>query len=71
MTRAEHIAWAKCRALDELGTGFPVKATASMAGDLTKHPETRALLTLDFFQDGVNAALKGGEAVRAWIETIV
>jgi len=44
MTRAEHLAWCKQRAHDELehgnGTEAIGNAWASMASDLTKHPET-------------------------------
>jgi hypothetical protein len=70
MTRAEHITWAKTLALDELDAGSPEAATASFTIDLTKHSETHALLTSRFFEDSINATLKGSEAVRAWIETI-
>lgn len=39
MSRDEHLAWAKERALEYL-PGDPVGAEASMLSDLTKHPET-------------------------------
>lgn len=46
MNRAEHVEWAKQRALDELdadphGSG-PVMALTSIVSDLRKHPETQA-----------------------------
>ncbi len=42
MTRDEHIAWAKQRAMDELDFGGgPSTAVASVMSDLRKHPETR------------------------------
>lgn len=39
MTRAEHLAWAKGRALEYVDQGDLVNASASMASDLRKHPE--------------------------------
>lgn len=71
MTRAEHIAWAKQRALEELdATGFTSNAVASITSDLTKHDETRATAAA-IGQDGLKAALTGGPAaVRRWIEGI-
>ena len=41
MTRAEHIAWSKARALEYLDTGDVQNAIASMLSDLMKHDETR------------------------------
>lgn len=41
MTRAEHIAWCKQRALDEMAyTKDPKQGVISMMSDLGKHPET-------------------------------
>lgn len=40
MTRAEHLAWCKQRAIQELDSGDVSNAYASMASDLSKHPET-------------------------------
>jgi hypothetical protein len=39
MNRAEHLAWAKQRALEELERGSHINALASMISDLRKHPE--------------------------------
>lgn len=39
MTRAEHLAWAKERALEYVDHGDLVSASASMGSDLSKHPE--------------------------------
>lgn len=39
MTRAEHLVWAKERALACLQSGDEVSASASMMSDLRKHPE--------------------------------
>lgn len=40
MTRDEHMAWAKERALEYLNNGDVQNAVASMLSDLGKHPET-------------------------------
>ena len=39
MTRAEHLAWAKTRALEYVDNGDLTSALASMMSDLQKHPE--------------------------------
>jgi hypothetical protein len=39
MTRDEHLAWAKKRALEYLDAGDPAQAFTSMLSDMTKHPE--------------------------------
>ena len=41
MTRAEHLQWAKDRALEYVDAGDVQNAFASMASDLNKHPETQ------------------------------
>lgn len=40
MTRAEHLAWCKQRALEYADKGDMVNAVSSMCSDLRKHPET-------------------------------
>lgn len=40
MTREQHLAWCKERAIRELDAGDVNGALASMASDLNKHPET-------------------------------
>ena len=40
MTRAEHLKWAKDRALEYADQGDVTNAIASMGSDLNKHPET-------------------------------
>jgi hypothetical protein len=42
MTREEHLAWCKQRALEYLNKGDVKNAIASMGSDLGKHPETAA-----------------------------
>lgn len=39
-TRAEHLQWAKSRALEYVDAGDTTNALASMINDLRKHPET-------------------------------
>jgi hypothetical protein len=41
VTRDEHLAWCKERALEYLDRGELASAVASMGSDMTKHPETR------------------------------
>lgn len=43
MTRDEHLAWAKTRALEYLDAGDLNEAYTSMASDLTKHPELKGI----------------------------
>ena len=40
MTRDEHLAWCKRRALEYVGAGDLRQAVASMASDLKTHPDT-------------------------------
>jgi hypothetical protein len=40
MDRAEHLQWAKDRALEYADRGDVTNAVASMASDLRKHPDT-------------------------------
>jgi hypothetical protein len=44
MTRAEHLAWCKERALEYVARGELLDALASMTSDLGKHPETLKLI---------------------------
>ena len=39
MTRSEHLAWAKQRALEYCDRGEIINAWSSLASDLNKHPE--------------------------------
>lgn len=41
MTGAEHVAWAKERALEYVDLGQPAQAMASLTSDLAKHPDTQ------------------------------
>ncbi len=40
MTRTEHLAWCKQRALELLNAGKVHQAVTSMLSDIRKHPET-------------------------------
>ena len=67
-TRAEHLAWCKTRALEYVESGDLKGAQASMASDLTKHPETWC--SRHQARKGIEAVLSGKrEAVRQWIES--
>lgn len=69
MSREEHLAWAKSRALEYVERGAMVDAVASMASDLVKHPDwqhsdSMAVLAIV----GMKATESGPDAVRRWIE---
>lgn len=67
MTRDEHLAWCKTRALEYLDRGELVDAVASMGSDLGKHSETKPLDSFLFL--GMLAAADHDEVeVRRWIE---
>jgi hypothetical protein len=68
MTRAEHLAWAKARALAYCDTN-PVEAFASFASDLSKHPETAGHSALEVgAMLRLGGQLKTPEAMRQFIE---
>jgi hypothetical protein len=67
MTRDEHLAWCKKRALEYWRDGDLLNAITSMGSDLDKHPELgcNAYLLLA----GVKSAQDGDSAgVKRWIE---
>jgi len=67
MTREEHLAWCKRRALEYVIAGDLVNAVASMGSDLKKHPETKVDPYL--LMAGALAASQGQtDGVRRWIE---
>lgn len=43
ITRAEHLAWCKQRALEYVDVGDLQNAFASFASDVAKHPETESI----------------------------
>lgn len=71
MTRAEHIAWCKQRALEYVERGELENALASMLSDLCKHPETadRAAATLGPGIALVPGWISSPGEVRKWIES--
>ncbi len=68
MTRAEHMRWAKTRALAYLPNN-PSEAVASMLSDLNKHDETVGILNGPLAMIGIMEAANGTpESVRRFIE---
>jgi hypothetical protein len=69
VSRAQHLAWAKARALEYVDQGELIQAHASIASDLNKHPETRShprvLLGMKELMKG---RLRTPEAMREHIE---
>jgi hypothetical protein len=69
MTRAEHVAWAKARALEYVEAGNYQDAMSSMMSDLGKHPDIGTVAALQWGQKAVGPLLDGDwAAVRAAIE---
>ena len=66
MTRSEHMAWCKQRALEYVDTGDCQQAVNSMLSDLNKHDETRGLAEA-LGMIGLMEAQNGVEATRRWI----
>lgn len=67
ITRDEHMAFCKRRALEYVDAGLLDQAVASMGSDLNSHDETRADAFL--LMDGVIVAQSGDpDRVRRWIE---
>lgn len=68
VSRSEHIAWCKKRALEYLDAGDAKNAMVSMMSDLRKHPDTEKHLGITL---GVNLMLGGRlnhAEMRKWIE---
>ncbi len=69
MNRQEHVQWCKNRALEYLKPGpyySLQKAVASMASDMTKHPDTQSAIAI-MGMIGVMEIARGEDAVRKWI----
>lgn len=67
VTRNEHLAWCKKRALEYVDAGDLLNAVTSMGSDLSKHPETSCNPFL--LMVGAMDAQEGDvHAVRRWIE---
>ena len=70
LTRDEHLAWCKRRALEYVGAGELRRAVAGMASDLKTHPDTDnpalnglAIIGMMYVRDDNKAA------VQRWIES--
>lgn len=69
MTRQEHLEWCKRRALEYVKAGELTNASASMASDLSKHPETEKHLGLELGMMLLIAQKLGtAEEMRKFIE---
>lgn len=67
MTRDEHLAWCKKRALEYVDAGDLLNAVTSMGSDMDKHPECR--MNAGLLIVGAMAAQSGRrEEVKRWIE---
>ena len=66
--RAEHLAWAKQRALEYLDRGDLQQAVASMGMDLEQHPDFTGPVYGMLTFGGLIAIREGPDAVRRWIE---
>jgi|KBSSwiStaDraftv2_1062776.scaffolds.fasta_scaffold3762080_1 hypothetical protein len=69
LTRDEHIAWCKKRALEYLDEGDIKNGVTSMLSDLSKHPETRELSEAGYAQIGMHMIMIGDmAAARRFVE---
>jgi hypothetical protein len=70
MTRAEHIAWCKQRALEYVERDDLANAVASMLSDLRKHPETETHIGAQLGAGlmFVPGWIHNSAEVRKWIE---
>jgi hypothetical protein len=67
ISREEHLAWCKARALEYVHEGDLADAVASMISDMGKHPETEVSFVL--VQLGMLYVTQhDDDAVRRWIE---
>jgi hypothetical protein len=69
MTRDEHLAWCKKRALEYVDIGELDNAVASMGSDLNKHEGTNNPANHSLVMLGLMYVMdKDAAAVRRWIE---
>lgn len=69
VSRADHLAWCKSRALEYVARGDTQQAFASMGSDLGKHPETTGHVGIELGMMQLLAGqLKSPEAMRQFIE---
>lgn len=68
VTRAEHLAFCKQRALEYVELGDLINAVGSMFSDLGKHDETIGCVSPELATEGMTfAALNDADNVRRWI----
>ena len=67
MTRDEHLAWCKERALEYWRKGDLENAVTSMGSDLDKHPETKCHPSL-LFLGALYAMNNNVDDIKRWIE---
>jgi hypothetical protein len=65
MDRAEHLAWAKQRALEYVDAGDLTSAIASMLSDLGKHPELERSVLAGFI---VASTVFDRESARRFVD---
>lgn len=69
MTRAEHLAWAKERALVYADMGDVSQAMASLGSDLNKHPDTKGHAAMPLMMMlAINGHLDAPGELRKFIE---
>ena len=69
MNRAEHLKWAKDRAIYELDAGSTTNAFASMASDLGEHEELTGHVGIELGMWQVaHGLMDTSEQCRKWIE---
>jgi hypothetical protein len=68
MTREDHLAWCKQRALEYAAVGDLDNAVASMGSDLNKHPETKQVAPQLILLGMLYVMNRDADAVRRWIE---
>ena len=68
MTREEHLAWSKKRALEYLDSGDMLNAFTSMGSDLSKHRELRKVGEVMFPIGMLYVQQRDERQLRRWIE---
>jgi hypothetical protein len=68
LTREEHLAWCKRRALEYLDAGEITNAITSMMSDMDKHPETRCNNKVLAHLGMLIAVEQNADAARRFIE---
>jgi hypothetical protein len=69
VTREEHLQWAKNRALEYADKGESQNALASMASDLSKHPDTKTHTGIELgMMLLMSGNMRGPTEIRKFIE---